>query len=72
MQRIDEAIMLTLGITEDNNVADLERIKQLEEQLAKEKETSDRILRSSEKRQKDTMNWSVRKDMGMIKSISER
>ena len=72
MQRIDEAIMLTLGITENNNVADLERIKQLEEQLAKEKETSDRILRSSEKRQKDTMNWSVRKDMGMIKSISER
>ena len=44
MQRIDEAIMLTLGITENNNVADLERIKQLEEQLAKEKETSDRIL----------------------------
>lgn len=44
MQRIDEAIMLTLGIIENNNVADQERIKQLEEQLAKEKETSDRIL----------------------------
>ena len=44
MQRIDEAIMLTLGITENNNVPALERIKQLEEQLAKEKETSDRIL----------------------------
>ena len=44
IQKVDEAIMLTLGITENNNVADLERIKQLEEQLAKEKETSDRIL----------------------------
>ena len=30
------------------------------------------FLQSSGKRQKDTMNWSVRKDMGMIKSISER
>lgn len=44
MQRIDEAIMLTLGIIENNNVADQERIKQLEKQLEKEKETSDRIL----------------------------
>ena len=44
MQRIDEAIMLTLGIIENDNVADQERIKQLEEQLAREKETSDRIL----------------------------
>ena len=44
IQKVDEAIMLTLGITENNNTADQERIKQLEEQLAKEKETSDRIL----------------------------
>lgn len=44
IQKVDEAIALTLGITENNNAADQERIKQLEEQLAKEKETSDRIL----------------------------
>lgn len=44
IQKVDEAIMLTLGIAENNNAADQERIKQLEEQLAKEKETSDRIL----------------------------
>ena len=44
IQKVDEAIMLTLGITENNNAAARERIKQLEEQLAKEKETSDRIL----------------------------
>lgn len=44
IQKVDEAIMLTLGITENNNTADQEKIKQLEKQLAKEKETSDRIL----------------------------
>lgn len=44
IQKVDEAIMLTLGIAGNNNAADQERIKQLEEQLAKEKETSDRIL----------------------------
>ena len=69
IQKVDEAIMLTLGITENNNTADQEKIKQLEKQLAKEKETSDRILA---KFREETMNWSVRKDMGMIKSISER
>lgn len=44
IQKVDEAIMLALGITENNNATDQERIKQLEEQLEKEKETSDRIL----------------------------
>lgn len=44
IQKVDEAIMLTLGIAGNNNAADQERIKQLEEQLEKEKETSDRIL----------------------------
>lgn len=44
IKKVDEAIMLTLGITENNNTADQEKVKQLEEQLAKEKETSDRIL----------------------------
>lgn len=45
IKKVDEAIALTLGIAENNNAADLERIKQLEEQLEKEKETSDRILK---------------------------
>lgn len=43
-KKIDKAIMLTLGIEENNNTADQERIKQLEERLEKEKETQDRIL----------------------------